>query len=114
MNILDKIILKLYLWRFPEKPFEQKPTEPIPNMITTKHEVRTINGVCWLPKRAVLNKWIIDEEVACKLIDSMKPELARCLGVITTEEKDDYGGVLRVQGSIDVVISGNDIQFGGF
>ena len=50
MNILDKIILKLYLWRFPEKPFEQKPTEPIPNMITTKHEIRTINGVFFVPK----------------------------------------------------------------
>lgn len=114
MNILDKIILKLYLWRFPEKPFEQKPTEPIPNVVATKREVRTINGVCFVPERSFLNKWITEEEVACRLIDSMKPELARCLGVITAEEKFEYGDVLRVQGSIDVVLSGNDIQFGGF
>lgn len=113
MNILDKIILKLYLWRFPEKPFEQKPTEPIPNMITTKHEIRTINGVFFVPERPFLNKWITNEDVACGLIDSMKPELARCLSVITTEEKAEYG-LLRVQGSIDVVISGKDIRFGGF
>ena len=114
MNILDKIILKLYLWRFPEKPFELKPIEPIPIAVTTKHEVRTINGVCFVPERPFKNKWITDEEVACRLIDSMKPELARCLGVITTEQNYEYGGVLRVQGSIDVVLSGNDIHFGGF
>lgn len=114
MNILDKIIFKLYLWRFPEKPFEQKPTEPIPNVNTTKHEIRTITGVCFVPERPFKNKWITEEEVACRLIDSMRPELARCLGMITTEKEDDFNGVFRVRGSIDVIISGNDIQFGGF
>ena len=113
MNILDKIIFKLYLWRFPEKPFEQNPTEPMPNVTEHKFEIRTINGVCWVPERAFLNKWITNNEVAIKLVSAMVPDLAKCISVITTEKQDDLG-LLRVKGSIDVVISGNNIKFGDF
>lgn len=111
MNIIDKIILKLYLWRFPEKPFEQKPTEPIPNVQSSRVEIRTINGVCWVPERPFLHKWITEDDVARKIVAAMTPDLAKCINVITTEKQDDYN-MLHVQGSIDVVISGNDIKFG--
>ena len=107
MNIIDRIILKLYLWRFPEKPLEQT-IIPEPKTIPTK----TVHGVYWCPKRAVV-QGIIDRNYICtKLVESMVPELAKCLDSTITMEKQDEFGTLRIEGTLDVVINNNNIKFG--
>lgn len=110
MNIIDRIILKLYLWRFPEKPLEQKSEMifPEPQQIP----IRTVHGVCWYPERIVVQR-IIDRNYICtKLVESMVPELAECLDSTITMEKQDEFGTLRIQGTLDVVINNNNFKFG--
>ena len=110
MNIIDRIILKLYLWRFPEKPLEQKPEIIFPEsqIIPTK----TVHGVYWCPERIVVQR-IIDRNYICtKLVESMVPELAECLGSTITMEKQDEFGTFRIQGTLDVVINNNNFKFG--
>lgn len=110
MNIFDKIILKLYLWRFPEKPLEQKPETVFPEPQTIP--IKTIHGICWYPERSIVNGFINTEQVRSKLVESMIPELAQCLGPEITMETQDEFGTLRIQGTLDVVINNNNFKFG--
>lgn len=110
MNLLDKIILKLYLWKFPQKPLEQKPETifPEPQIIP----IKTIHGVCWYPERAVVNGIANKERICRSLVESMIQELAECLGSTITMENQDEFGTLRIQGTLDVVIDNNNFKFG--
>ena len=110
MNIIDKIILKLYLKRFPQKPFEQKHEIVIhePQTIPT----RTVYGVCWYPERSVVNGIADRKSICTSLVESMVPELAECLGSTITMEKQDEFGTLRIQGTLDVVINNSNFKFG--
>ena len=108
MNLLDKIILKLYLKRFPEKPLEQKPIFPEPQKVA----IRTIHGVCWYPERAVVHGIAARKRICTSIVESMVPELSECLGSTITMEKQDEFGTLRIQGTLDVVINNNDFKFG--
>lgn len=111
MNIFDKIIMNLYLKRFPEKPFEQKPKIEFP-----EHQpltVRTVHGVCFYPERSIVNGFVDNEKVCRSIVESMVPELAKCLGKEITMESQDQFGTLRIQGTLDVVLDSN-IKFGDF
>lgn len=110
MNIIDKIILKLYLWRFPEKPLEQKPETIFPEPQTIP--IKTIHGVCWYPERAVVQGIDIRKRICTSIVESMVPELAECLGSTITMEHQDEFGTLRIQGTLDVVINNNNFKFG--
>jgi len=110
MNIFDKIILKLYLWRFPEKPLEQKPETIFPEPQTIP--IKTINGVCWYPERSVVNGIVNKELIRRRIVESMIPELAECLNPAITMEHQDVFGTLRIQGTLDVVINNNNFKFG--
>ena len=110
MNLLDKIILKLYLWRFPQKPLEQKPETIFPEPQTIP--IKTIHGVCWYPERAVVNGIADRKRICPSIVESMVPELAECLGSTITMENQDEFGTLRIQGTLDVVINNNNFKFG--
>ena len=110
MNLLDKIILKLYLKRFPEKPLEQKPEIMFPEPQTIP--IKTVHGVCWYTERSVINGFINKDHINRSLVQSMIPELAKCLGPAVVMEKQDEYGTLRIEGRLDVVINNNDFKFG--
>ena len=110
MNIIDRIILKLYLWRFREKSLEQKPETVFSEPQTIP--IRTIHGVCWYPERAVIQGIDVRKRICTSIVESMVPELAECLGSTITMEKQDEFGTLRIQGTLDVVINNNNFKFG--
>lgn len=113
MSILDKLILKLYLWRFPEKPLEQSPEKPV--IVDFEQPViRTVRGACYVAKRPYENGWITKDDIASKVIAAMKPDLSRCLKFMIAEDGTYYNGenMIMIKGAIDVVISGNDFKFG--
>lgn len=110
MNIIDRIVMNLYLWRFPQKPLEQK--KEIKAFKPQVLPVRTVHGVCWCPERSLVNGIADKETIKRKIVESMVPELSGCLGnTITTSYQDEFG-TLRIEGSLDVVIRNNELKFG--
>lgn len=110
MNIIDRIILKLYLWRFPEKPLEQKPETIFPEPQTIP--ITTIYGCCYVSDRLLKGGFISKDVISERIISSMKKDLFQYLVFGTADDIPDAMGLVRIKASLDVVINNNNFKFG--
>lgn len=117
--------MNLYLKRFPERPLEQKPTEPIPNINVEKRPITSIHGVCWVGERSVRLGLVTKEQLQRRIAESMIDEISKQINPILLLKEDEYG-TLRATGAIDILtkrkaanqnddlIFKDELKFGGF
>ncbi len=110
MNLIDKIILKLYLWRFPQKPLEQKPKVIFPEPQTIP--ITTIYGCCYVSDRLLKSGFISKDVISKRIISSMEKDLSQYLVFGTADDIPDEMGLVRVKASIDVISNNSNFKFG--